>query len=470
MINLKYLVLFIPFVFSYLTKENSILSFSISWLGSIFILWYTLSKLVNHNGSNFSLRTNFMHPLFLTQFVFVGYMCFTSMFFFLNSLGYTYFVYDKFSIINYRSLEYSAICQRYYNLAHIAYAIGLTIVYNTKKHRTPHYVFNIDNSYYSPFFIKSALIFSIIALILPLIPGLNQFAIKFKDLGYISATIAFVYSIKEFKTYYILISGAIFSFNLLSAFYSGWKEPIVVTIIIMAGYLYPLYKKTVTLTFLPIFFFTAFVLPSFNNVYRTLSWTEGVDSELAAQEALAQVQSGTVDISETNWMFLTNRLSEISMFIEYVDKVPSKHDYYGLEIISNSFRFLLPRFFWPDKPDVETHVMERVYELGVVTKGSGDYVSAKPPIVVDAYLSGGIIAIFFILVGIGALTMWIANLCEKLLGGYEFGIAWFYTGLFQILWRGNCLEFFVNSVFWGVITLYIIFFVLRTLNILVPNK
>ncbi len=470
MTNLKYLILFIPYIFSYITKDNYIISFSISWLGSIFILWYTLTKLVIRKDSNFSLRTNFMHPLFLTQFIFVGYMCFTSIFFFLNSLGYTYFEYDKFSIINYRSLEYSAICQRYYNLAHITYALGLVIVYNSKIHSTPKYVFNVNKNNLAPFFIKSAIIFSIIALILPLIPGLNQFAIKFKDLSYISATIAFVYSIREFKTYYILISGAIFSFNLIAAFYSGWKEPIVVTIIIMAGYLYPLYKKTVTLTFLPIFFFAAFVLPSFNNIYRTLSWTEGVDSELAAQEALSQIQSGSIDISETNWLFLTNRLSEISMFIEYVDKVPSKHSYYGFENISNSFRFLLPRLFWSDKPDIETHVMQRVYELGIITKDSGVFVSAKPPIVVDAYLSGGVIAIFFILILIGGLTMWIANLCENLLGGYEFGIAWFYTGLFQILWRGNCLEFFVNSVFWGVITLYIIFFVLRALNILVPNK
>lgn len=462
-INFRYLLLFMPWALAELLADLPQASFLVAWLGSVFILVISTSGYVKARRQDLPFKEQFMRPLFLTQFIFVGYMALTSVFYFMDLLGYRYLEYQSYSLIDYYSLDIAARCQRLYILAHASYTTGLLLLSDSTIKRK----WRIDKGLIdSAFFIKATIIFSIATFVFAFVPGLDQFAVKFKDLTYISSILALVYSILEKRTDRIAATGALFAVNFLAAFLSGWKEPIIVTMIVLGGYLYPLYKRVVIALFIPLFFAAIFILPSYNSKFRELAWIEGVNSEQAAQTAIDAIQQGDVDLSSDNWTFLTNRLSEISMFVIYVDRVPSKIDYYGTKIINESFLFLVPRLFWPDKPDVESHVMERVYEIGVVNRNMN--VSAKPPIIVDAYLSGGAVVIVFVLLIMGLLTAWIANKCEYLFGGYQLGIAWAFSGLFQILWRGNCMEFLVNSLLWGVITLYMVFYVMRWLKIIEP--
>jgi type III secretory pathway component EscU len=120
--------------------------------------------------------------------------------------------------------------------------------------------------------------------------------------------------------------------------------------------------------------------------------------------------------------------------------------------------------FWSKKPITEHLVMERVYAADVIERGA--IVSAKPQVAVDAYLSGGVIAVFVTFIIYGALAQLISVKAEKLFGGYVIGTALIYSGLFQMLWRGLTFEFLVNSVFWSLFTMFVIFKILKGNRIL----
>ncbi len=156
------------------------------------------------------------------------------------------------------------------------------------------------------------------------------------------------------------------------------------------------------------------------------------------------------------------------MFVEYVKRVPQNRDFYGFAIVGQAIESMIPRVIWPGKPITEYLVMERVWENGIVDRAS--IVSAKPPPVTDAYLSGGITGIIVLSLLLGYTASRISVLCENLFGGYILGSGLMYTGLFQIFWRGNCFEFMLNSVFWSYVLLHLLFFAGRKTGIIVKNK
>jgi hypothetical protein len=151
------------------------------------------------------------------------------------------------------------------------------------------------------------------------------------------------------------------------------------------------------------------------------------------------------------------------MFTEFAQSTPKNVDFYGFKLLKQSAVALVPRILWPSKPITEELVMERVYDAGVIRRGSS--VSAKPAFIVDAYLSYGTIGVFLALFFYGAIAQLISLKAEQLFGGYILGTALIFSGLFQILWRGLSFEFLINSVFWSFITMFIIFRILRQVRI-----
>jgi hypothetical protein len=147
-----------------------------------------------------------------------------------------------------------------------------------------------------------------------------------------------------------------------------------------------------------------------------------------------------------------------------VQSTPDKIDYYHFDIFKQAVTVLVPRIFWPGKPSTEELVMERVYNAGVIYRGSK--VSAKPAFIVDAYLSDGSFGVFMCLFIYGALAQFISQKAEELFGGYLLGTALIFSGLFQIFWRGLSFEFIFNTVFWSYITMLIIHRVLLAKNII----
>ena len=465
MTNFRYLILFIPWFFATMFSGNPQLSFSIAWVGSILNLFLVFYGVIKPIPKDIPRSEQLMRPLFLSQLIFISYMCLSSIFYYLDVLGYRNFTKPLVFHINFSTLEETAASQRIYSLAHAGYTVGLLMFMNYKQN----FKWKVnDQKIDANFFLKATVILTILKFVLVFIPGLSQFAVKASDLAYISSILAILYKSENKKAQFYIIAYAFFAFNFLQVLLSGWKEPIIFTLIIFTAYLYPKYKRTVMFSALPAFIAVIFLLPSFNSIFRSQAWGEGIESSVAAQSAIDALQSGEVDIYEDNWDFLVNRASEISMMNDYRRKVPSDIEYYGTTIIWDSFRFILPRLFWPDKPDIEEHVMKRVYEIGIVNQQM--LVSAKPPLVVDAYLSGGILYVLFIMFVFGALTSYISKLAEYLFCGYKLGTIWIFLGLFQILNRGNCMEFFVNAVFWGIVSTYIVLFIMKRLHYIIPNE
>ena len=164
--------------------------------------------------------------------------------------------------------------------------------------------------------------------------------------------------------------------------------------------------------------------------------------------------NAAVESKESNWDFLTGRLSEIRMFTQYIESTPNLIPYYGFDIVGQALIVLVPRIAWKDKPVTETMVMQRVFDAGVVNNIAK--VSAKPMYIVDGYLSGGILGIMVSLFIYGFALQYICGVAESWFGGYFLGTAIVFNGLFPIFWRGLSFEFILNSVLYSFLTMWVL--------------
>ena len=455
----RFLFLFIPWILSLLFAGAPLISYLLAWSGSFLIFYLSMSGYIKPIPNDLTFAGQLMRPLFLIQIIFAGYMCSTSIFYFLN----TYFnLEETLSSVNVRQLELVAQCQRYYCLAHAALVTGILF---SMKYPIKH-VYNLKYKDMPAFLRNMAFICILAAFLFNVIPGLSQFYYQVTSLGFIAGTLALALAIPIKKPGNIALCGALYLFNFYQALLTGFKEPIIINILVLGFFLYPFYKKVITLIFVPLLLLVFLLLPTYNRVFRERAWNGEESVEDASQAAFLETTGDAHNESfeRTNWEFLTERLSEIKMFTQYVRSTPDMIDYYGLEIVKQSVTSIIPRILWPEKPITEDLAMERVYSAGVIDAGSN--VSAKPAVVVDAYLSGGILGILITFLIYGALAQYISLKAEQLFGSYLTGTALIYSGLFQILWRGLNFEFLVNSVFWSFITMWIIFAIFRLTKIL----
>ncbi|NEU06778.1 hypothetical protein GZH53_00500 [Flavihumibacter sp. R14] len=458
----RFLLLIIPWILSVLFSAIPVVSYLIAWSGTFFIFYVTIKGNIRAIPNDLKFSEQLMRPLFLPHIIFAGYMCSTSIFYFLTVFGYNNFQSPPPNyLVDLNHLENVAQCQRYYSLAHAAFVAGVLSHMNyTEK---PKYYLNIKDT--ASFLLLSAVVMLPFANLFLIIPGLRQFFFQFQSLSFIAGTLAFAFAIPLQKPGNTILSGILFFTNVSQALLSGFKEPIIISFLILGVFLYPFYKKLVLITFLPMLFVLFILLPTYARVFRENAWSGNESSETASDIAIdAVLNQSDEEADQSNWGFLTNRLSEIGMFTIYTKSTPSRIDYYGFELVEQAAVVIIPRAFWPGKPIPEEMVMERVYNAGVINRGS--IVSAKPPIVVDAYLSGGYIGILLTLFVYGSIMQLISIKAEKLFGGYIIGTAFIYSGLFQIFWRGNSFEFLINSVMWSFISMMIIFHALKHYNII----
>ncbi|GAB3903544.1 exosortase Y-associated Wzy-like protein [Mucilaginibacter boryungensis] len=459
----RLLVLYIPWALASLLSSDAVLSYFIAWLGSFLIFWATLTGWVKPLPTDLRFGEQLMRPLILVQIIFAGYMCCTSIFYLMDTLGYTYFEKpSSYFLLDENRLFAVAQCQRYYLLAHTAFVSGILVFMKYPEKQK----FMYDNSRIISLLFYMAIITFPLYLLFNKLPGLSQFSNQFSSLSFIAVTLALAFAIPEKKVLNTLICLFLYFSNFYSALISGFKEPIIISVLVLGIFLYPNYKKVVLLTFIPLLFVLFLLLPTYARIFRENAW-EGITSEdEAAQLALNSALGNDPDseLDSTNWGFMVYRLSEIDMFIKFVQSTPEKVDYYGFDLVKQSAIVIVPRIFWPSKPSTEELVMERVYDAGVIYRGSR--VSAKPAYVVDAYLSGGQLGIFIALFIYGAIAQLISQKAEQLFGGYLLGTALIFSGLFQIFWRGLSFEFIANTVFWSFVTMLIIHYILKTKNII----
>lgn len=451
--HIYYILLYLPYLLSVVLRSLPHTSYLIAWIGSFFIFFVCFKGFIKKLPEDLPILEQLLRPIFFLQVIFAGYMACTSIFYYVNALGYEYFSYvgnrDFLSGDIYKSI---ALCQRYYVLGHAALTHGLlaAMSYPQKK----------QYKIYAPSF--SNLLLGISVACLPLgyvfskVGSLNQFSVQLNGLSFVAGTIALAFAIRENKRVNLWASIGLFALNVLSALSSGFKEPIIVCVLLLGTFLLPVYGKKVLPVLIPVLLILFFVLPTFIGNFRKLS-SEGTDAITARNKSFDKIinnENLVNDLQEDNWGFLTGRLSEINMFIKYSQSTPYFVPYYKMSLLENALQTIIPRFFWPGKPDVEQMVMNRVYEARVVDRDS--VVSAKPAFIVDCYLSYGGIGIWIGLFFYGYIAQRLSALAERMFGSYLMGTAVIFAGLFQILWRGNSIEFLTNAVFWSLITMFII--------------
>jgi hypothetical protein len=464
--NPRYLLLYLPVFLSYLLQStNPSQSYWIAWGGSLWIYIVTFIGAVKKLPTDRPVLNQVFRPFFLVHLIFSSYMVITSVFFYLDSMGYLYFdkVKPEESFVYISNIAY---CQFLYCLGHAAYVHGILLFL---EYKPPKYVIQISSGFsISRLFLFATLFFFLVSIVFRFVPGLFQFSVQFQFCTAIFAVFSFGYSILEKKNIYIFITALLFAYGEFQALTSGWKEITVLPILLLGAILWARYKRIILILSPFILFVFIFVVPYYTNIVRGLSWGESIDSQKAAAIALDKVKNENVSgLLENNWDFLINRLSEISMFMIYVDKVPIEVPYMTEEILSQSLESIIPRILSTNKENTEVLVMQRVYALGVVSRDSD--VSAKPAFIADAYLMGGELGIFCSLFLLGLLITFLSKKAESLFGGYAIGSGAIFLGLFYILIRGTAFEFMVNTVFWSTVTMYLLFYIGKTFSILVKN-
>jgi hypothetical protein len=200
-------------------------------------------------------------------------------------------------------------------------------------------------------------------------------------------------------------------------------------------------------------------LPTISAAVRKVAWDGSSGAPKLSLFQTAEVGISAVfettseEFTENTWRFLTDRISEASMFARYIDSVETTGMREGVEILKQAALTPVPRIIWKAKPNIEELVRTRVLNHGIISEHS--QVSAKPHPVVDGYLVGGAVGIILTFAGLGAFASFASRLSERLLGGYLLGGV-FFNGLFSILWRGGCFEFMANSLVWSLILMFAI--------------
>ncbi len=457
----RYFLLYLPFILATLFKSDAVISYFIAWLGSFFLFFVCYSGWIKRLPTDRPTAEQLMRPVFLVQIIFIGYTCCTSIFYFLNLLGINYIAPINYSVrIDKDHLDLAAQCQRYYVLGHAAFTSGLLLCmrYPVKRKYT------IDNNKLANTLLIIAVVCLPASVILLKLPGFAQFSFQLVALSFIAGTLALAFAIPLNKVWNTVLCSCLYASNFYQALTSGFKEPIIISVLILGIFLYPSYKKAVALIFLPALLLLFIYLPKYNNAFRANAWAEGVDADDAYKMALEAALDEEADDDQGLWNFLVYRLSEIDMFSNFVSSTPEYIEFYDLELVKQSVMVVVPRVFWPSKPITEDLVMERVYDAGVVRGGSS--VSAKPAYIVDGYLSGGGFGVFLSLFIYGAAAQLISQRAEYLFGGYILGTALIFSGLFQIFWRGLSFEFLLNNVVWSYLTMLIVHKILKAYNII----
>lgn len=458
---LRYLLLYLPFLLAWIFLQQSHVSYLIAWGGSFYIFYLSYSGIIKPLPKDLKIFEQLMRPIFLMQVIFAGYMCCTSIFYYINAIGYEYFDYTGSSVMFKKDLyENIAKCQMYYVLGHAALTHGILFNMN----------YPVQQQYHLETPSMSNLLLGISVICLPIgylfgkVGALSQFSVQLTGLSFVAGTIALAFAIREQKKTNFWFAGALFVSNLMNALVSGFKEPIIICVLLLGVFLLPIYGKKIVPIFSVLLIGLFFILPTFIGNFRNLAG-QGLSAEEVRDQSIDAVfNSNEEELKGDNWEFLIYRFSEIDMFTKYINSTPNYIPFYKTQLLKDAATSIIPRFFWPSKPIVENLVMQRVYAAGVVDQQS--MVSAKPAYIVDCYLSYGMIGIFIGLFAYGAVAQWIAITAEKLFGSYFMGCAVMFAGLFQIFWRGNSFEFLVNAVFWSIITMYIFHYIFKAKGML----
>jgi hypothetical protein len=297
-----------------------------------------------------------------------------------------------------------------------------------------------------------------ISSVLWLIPGGTNLAYKFSDLSIMAIIVEVAVTIWHKRYANLNVAFLVLAANVVQQLVSGWKGQVLFTVIPLAVLLYPAMRMRVVAGAAAAAVVWGLYVYPFGAALRPLLWYQGVERSQAIRISMDDALHMPFDRRvEELWIMGINRLSDVGQFEKYLALVPGTRPYYGFAIADEAMIGLVPRLFWPDKPDLERLSMERVYEAGIVMRGAT--VSAKASYWQEAYLSGGLPIVLIASVFLGLLMQTTSRLCEQYFGGYTVGTGVIYSGLFaNAFHQPQNFLFFVGSV-WGSILVGLALFV-----------
>jgi hypothetical protein len=443
-----YATLYVPALLAWLFSFDPLMSFGIAWMGSWGILWMSMTGRVRPLPGDRSWEQQLFRPLFLSQIMFFGLFC----------LGPVFYMWDLVAAGGILQeiggeIQRTAAAQRYYVLGHAAFVHGILALMDYR--RSGEWSVEVPVSMTRLFLWATAGAFTCYFLFAN-ISGLGQFAGKFQYLFVVAAILAIAYATRNGTTLDVLVAGGLYGFILMEVILSGWKHQIILVIGLLLLALFPAYKRTVGIAGVVVVIAFATLLPAYNNVFRQLSWQENMSPQRAAQVAFDRATSGQMDLGRVSWRFLTNRLTTVSLFTDYMESVPRQRPFYGLMTTEQAVFAVIPRVFWPSKPNTERVVMERVFSNTSIRSDSR--VSAKPLIVVDGYLAGGWIGVLLSCLALGGIASVASRWAERWFGGYEIGSQLVFTGLFARVLFVASFEFLFNALLWSFVLMSVLAF------------
>src|ERR1700749_665854 len=124
----KIFILFLPWLIALIFQNFLVFSYFTAWLGSFLIFGLTLSGWARPIPKDRAIAEQLMRPIFLVQITFAGYMATTSIFYFLDTMGYIYFHPSGLSmLVDQERLAGLAQSQRYYCLGHASMVTGILV-------------------------------------------------------------------------------------------------------------------------------------------------------------------------------------------------------------------------------------------------------------------------------------------------------------------------------------------------------
>lgn len=462
-------LVYLPYIIALSYQNTPAVSYWVAWGGSWFIIFITLTGIAGNKPKDLVFSKQFLRPYIFTQLYFAGYNCLTSIFYFADLNGY--FFLERIGMEMTTDSGYLvANCQRYYVLAHAAFIHGMLIVlprYNKIIYKNN---VNVTSDLLTKIMIGAYILLFIIRLsgVFSAIQGtINMLFIM-------ASALLVTISLEEKRNIFRSIIIYLFVFSLGLA--TGMKGAIVTSLLVLLVNLFSRYRL-ITIVLTIIFLNSISYIPIISKQVREATWYDGQGTALDGLEnAYKEITSIKTEeesekLKKEEWLLLTHRLSEISMFVQYTEYVPQQRDFYGLEIIKDAFMGLIPRGIRPDGKSIDETAMERAYAAGALDRFVGQAgTSAKPSMVADSYLMGGELGIFLVALLYGLIAGIMSIICETYFGGYMIGTALIYNSCFMIFWSGSCTENMFSGIFYACIAVLLFYRIAKYFNILKPQE
>ncbi len=453
--TVRLFIIFLPLLIGLMLLDPPELSIVWSLAGSVFIAGIVQTNWFTESAQDESVTRRLLRPGSMFHLMFVVFHIIGGAFHALNGAGHSFFgtrvpdpTYDPF-VLSY--------CQRLMLLSHASVTAGMKLV-------GLHYGFPCYRVRSIPSYCLTmiSLITLGISTAIASVPGFQYFASNLAGVSTTSVLVEIFTCVWYRRHKNLVVALVLFGMNLYSQAVSGWKGTVLFTMITLGALLYHLMPKVVILGGAAFLLVWALYFYPFARTLRPLLWYQGLPLDAAIEISIAQTLNLSLE-QRLNiiWSSFSERVSDLTQFRKYVEYVPKVRPYYGFDIVAGSVVALVPRVFWPEKPNMEALSMQRVYEAGIASKRSR--ISAKSNFYQDAYLSGGEVAIVLACVSLGMFMISINRLCERLFGGYDIGTCLVYTSLFATpLHVTQNFEYLLGAMAMSILVVCAIFVVGRS--------